>query len=147
MNTNTLPKVSDLTDEQLNILVAEECGATWQDVPPLPKEREWADDIHPKRLLSFEKWDFSHPLCAPIPRCNRKTKDSIQIPRYTESLDAMHKAESSMNDCEIEEYIDVLPLCAGSDLVPKGTASFVAYFATAKQRAQAFVVAKGKATL
>jgi len=115
MKTTDLPKVSDLTDEQLNILIAEECG--------------WKCHAGWWHNLALEEFDHS------------------QSPTYTESLDAMHKAESSMNDCEIEAYIDVLPLCAGSDLVPKGTASFVAYFATAKQRAQAFVVAKGRAVL
>lgn len=128
---HTLPKVSDLTDERLNLIIAEECG--WK--------RVWNFN---KRFALFrlkvEDGDEPAPKDAEL---HTSEVISPPYPRYTESLDAMHEAVERLSELECEEYIN--------DLAPKGKESwwrlFEAVETTAKQRAMAFVIAKGRAVL
>lgn len=102
-----LPKVSDLTDEQLNQMVAEECG--WTNI-------EGGFGCPPERYRS--------PLL-----------------RYTHSLDAMAQAERTLAGENQWAYIEVL-----QDILSTIFTYDIAT-ARAKQRAMAFVVAKGRAVL
>jgi len=81
------------TDQR--IAIAETIGATWQDVPP--EDREWAKQYHPKRLLSFRKWDFTRPCCAPLPIPDPATGDALNVPRYTEDMVAIQDAFRKLN--------------------------------------------------
>ena len=77
-----------MTPEQQRMAIAEACGAIWQEVPP--KEGYL---YRPKRILSFHKWEFDHPRCAPLPIPNPATGDATDVPDYLRNLNAMHEAE------------------------------------------------------
>jgi hypothetical protein len=69
------------------IVIAETLGVAWQDVPP--KERYL---YRPKRILSFHKWEFDHPRCAPLPLPNPITGDATDVPDYPQDRNAMTEA-------------------------------------------------------
>lgn len=132
-----LPKLSELTPEQKRAMIAEACG--WEKVP-----RE-----------NFEKF----PLVTwPVFEKGGKRASIITdtLPDYLGSLDAMHEAEMAIprhdlgaytmqlrriiqRDCNTpEHYVDG---CDRAQLI----ADFWFYHATASQRAEAFLLATGKA--
>ncbi len=70
---------------------------------------------------------------------DRVILEPVPAPDYTSDLNAMHEAEKTLStDEQIEMYLENLTDVSGGD-TPKGKASFTAYFATASQRAEAFM--------
>lgn len=118
-----LPKVTDLTDAQLNILVSEECG--WFGI---------------QKSGRLDGQVVGYPPRAPI------VGKKVVVPNYTESLDAMHKAEKHLGYKCGKYFVAIQKLIPRSyDNNPTIENFFI--HATAKQRAQAFVVAKSRAVL
>lgn len=67
-------------------------------------------------------------------------EDTEEIPDYLNDLNAMHEAEKCIeSDKQIESHLDNLTNVCGGD-TPVGRASFTAYFATAAQRSDAFLL-------
>lgn len=64
------------------------------------------------------------------------------VPDYLNDLNAMRDAEKSIPDGKFELYLKALNEVCGAD-VGEGQASFVPYFATATQRADAFMLTVG----
>lgn len=69
--------------------------------------------------------------------------DAKAVPNYPEDLNACAVFERKMTDEDAEAYLEHLNVACGAD-VEKGESSFVPYFATARQRCVAFLMAKGK---
>lgn len=66
-----------------------------------------------------------------------------RYPDYVHDLNAMHSAEKTLEtEKEICAYMENLTDASGGD-TPVGQPSFCAYFATAAQRAEAFLKTKG----
>jgi hypothetical protein len=102
--------ISNLTtpmkQHKQRIAIAEACGATWVNVPPKP-ENGFSSEYHPKRLLTFTPDDLRI-----LPLADPKTHDSILVPDYLNSLDAMHEAEKVLPDNLFVQYANKIPPCA-----------------------------------
>ena len=118
-------KLSELTPEQKRIVIAKACG--WESI--------WKDDRQ-----NFRGFHLSHAADG---------KHRL-IPDYLNDLNAMHEAEKVLNPyfdkseyaCEMNRYIRFLHEVCG------GVANcFLHHCATAAQRADAFLLATGRAEL
>lgn len=119
MNT-LIAKLSDLSDDQLRVMVAEECG--WTLISELNGESIYrlGEDIalHPDRA------------------------DYNRLPGYLNSLDAIHAAEMQFFD----ELVKAKYWLVLSDVMGNGLQ--VGHWpATARQRVCAFLIAKGLVTV
>jgi hypothetical protein len=116
----TIPKLTDLTDEEINVLIAEACG--------------WRFNEHWANPPGTTSWI---PLSATAEVLHR-----AGMPRYTSDLNAMHLAEKALTGglkagSTMYRYTRALhDLMCG-----------MGHLATAKQRACAFLLAIGKAGL
>ena len=128
-------------DKEIAIALA--CGAKWQEVPAQSgnfydslseEERNFSDQLHPKRILSFRAYDFQSPICAPLPFPDSKG-DAVSIPDYFNDINAMHEAESILDDLQQCQFCDALFRLMNS---PDGVSEFMKVHATASQRAEAF---------
>lgn len=126
----TLPKLSSLTPEQIRVMIAEvlgvvECG-------------EWDHLFHG---VMGKRGTCAHPNCVPIGR----------TPKYDEDLNAMAEAEKVLTASQVrwfEEYLDRIVFKATTDSDWSEGSNLIntkAWHATATQRAQAFLLAIGKA--
>jgi len=110
-----------MTPEKQRIAIAEACG--WTEVKRFQiqngPEHPWF--IQGKTPTSWKGKDVRPWL-----------------PDFLNDLNAMHEAERALKDAECEIYMDTLTETSGGD-VDMGTASFCGYFATAAQRAEAFL--------
>lgn len=128
-----------MNDNEINIAIAEACGAKWQDVPPRPDSL-----YHPKRLLSFSTWEFDKPFCAPLPIPDPKTGDATSIPRYTEDLNAMHEVLKSLDSWDHGAIFDNhLFRVLHRRLKGEGVSTFEKIRASARELAEAFLKTKG----
>lgn len=114
-----------MATKDINIAIAEHQGAVWLEVPP---EENYM--YRPKRLLSFYKWDFNHPRCAPLPFPD-PNGDATDTPRYTEDMKAMQKVEDTLQGADRILYHDTLCGRLGGEEI-HGT------FAKAKERAETY---------
>ena len=106
-----------MSDEQINIAIAEACG--WNDVQRPNNEfgrraYGWMRTEHGNRTLE------------------------TQIPNYCNDLNAMHEAEKRMRSGDWTRYCQYLAEYGG------GTVRFVSVHATAQNRAKAFLKTIGK---
>lgn len=100
-----------------------------------------------QRIAIAEGCGFVPSIEAQIPHrpiwTHPKHKDcywtECDLPDYINDLNAIHEAEDALtNDALVEAYCEHLNKACGSD-VDRGKPSFVAYFSTAAQRAEAFL--------
>lgn len=106
-----------MSPEEMRVRIAEACGF---------KRESWPGGIF--------WYNPDHHLCADGEVIN----DEEDLPDYLNDLNACHEMEKHLvTDEQIESYLENLTSISGGD-TPTGTASFVAYFATAAQRAKAF---------
>jgi hypothetical protein len=133
----TEPCVSqaDMSPEEQRIAIAEACGAKWLAVPPATdlQSAMGFDLYRPGRLLTFMG---EVPQILPIAKTGY---DAIvgDIPDYLNDLNAMHEAEKVLNANQVDAYIDFL-------INGRKATAFMAVFATATQRAEAFLRTIGK---
>jgi hypothetical protein len=106
-----------MTDEQINIAIADACG--W-DMDP--------EEAH--------KWE-SRGRWVKSPRGQMKFRHAI--PDYCNDLNAMHEAEKVFNSWSFWHYADIL-----NRLVPANMGKDSYIRATARQRAEAFLRTLGK---
>lgn len=103
-----------MNDSEINVAIAELCG--W-------KRCETGTDC----------W---------INKEGRHTSSGIEFPNYSQDLNAMHEAEKTLDQVEVEKYTDVLcDEVAGCDPDPNIRGLL---FLNARQRAEAFLRVKGK---
>lgn len=116
-----------MTNEQINIAIAEACG--WNDVRRPNNEfgrraYGWIRTEHGNRTLE------------------------TQIPDYCNDLNAMHEAEGSLNGWKIDTYIGHLYESNQADIISPNLWERIAVrrstHATARQRAEAFLKTIGK---
>lgn len=126
-----LPKVTDLTDAQLNLIIGE-----WMGI--LRHQDGWW-----QKVGMDETWNYisKNPLSEPgiVEAMHR-----WGLPRYTESLDAMAKAEKTLPFNLRQQYCDELGAILSFE---PSDWWFIFITVTAKQRAQAIAVTLGKAVL
>lgn len=123
-----------MTEEQINIAVAEACG--WKKLT-VPLE----DDLGPIGDMTVTKWKRpSNPHGYVDP--------TSSVPNYCNNLNAMHEAEEALNKGEINTYLG--HLYSNTEVAEVGSspwrviAARVAVHATARQRAEAFLRTLGK---
>jgi hypothetical protein len=113
-----------MTNEQINIAIAEACGWTITEVTLMPGLTDVAI-LPPGVSVSDEGavWKYA----------------GTGIPDFVNDLNACSEMEKRLaTDGQIEAYLDNLTDACGGD-TPVGVASFTAYFATARQRCEAFL--------
>ena len=103
-----------MTDEQINIAIAEACGK------PLPLHRSSDPDRH-------EVFDNEWKV----------------IPDYCHDLNAMHEAENVLSDEETFKYSEFVESICKPDNIHPWSWIWNAIHATARQRAEAFLRTKG----
>lgn len=111
-----MKNLTDLTSDEKRVLCAEAC---------LIKCADYGDEKF------FHSGDPLHQMMWP---------DSSQhkhLPHYDTSLDAMAEAEATLNDGERSDYVDII--------TNHGRRAHWGIFATAAQRLDAFLIAKGLA--
>jgi hypothetical protein len=106
-----------MTNEQINIAIAEECG--WTKV--------FSDEWGPLRGL--KSGDKFYTGCA-----------FTIVPDYCNDLNAMHDAEKALNPIKASEYARMLTSIAWESEQPV----FAPMTATARQRAEEFLRTLGK---
>lgn len=135
----TLPKLSSLTPEQIRVMIAEACG--WSFVPGDGGKTDWLTQVYFKGEWKFQTTggfgDF--------------------VPDYLSDLNAMHEAEKVLkksNQFAFLEYQRALwRVVTGRDELNPGIdymhslAMWDVTCATTTQRAHAFLLACGRATL
>lgn len=144
-------QLSKLTPEEKRIAIAKLAG--W-----LP-ERRWRFFYDAERQHGTinmrsreEATEFRKHNIEDWVRCGGDASTVSEIEEYDEyenapdflnDLNAMHEVEKALDTShEIEFYMERLTDTCGGD-TELGKASFVAYFATAEQRADAFLLTKG----
>lgn len=109
-----------MTDQEINIAIAEACGWT---------------NIRTKNLPQFQD-DRRTYLLGTL-----SGSEEIHIPAYSNDLNAMHEAEKTLTGKQVLEYVPILNRCTKcfSHITPA-----IMIFATARQRAEAFLRTIGK---
>lgn len=111
-----------MTDEQMNVAIAEHCG--WRR--PSHKDCKKAK----KNMVIGDSWwlnpngDLEHPR---------------HIPNYCGDLNAMHEAEKMLNKGQHWYYINELTVLTEAEWTACLDEVFVVAAATARQRAEAFL--------
>lgn len=111
-----------MTDEQINIAIAEACG--WTEIQ---EGDPWGTLIgKPNRRIHRDPW--------------HGTEDLFEIPDYCNDLNAMHEAEKTLNQHQSRVYSDYL------NESPQSVTwiSCYVFHQTARQRAESFLKAIGK---
>lgn len=113
-----------MTDEEINVAIAEACG--WRNVREL-------DDIYPDGSVAAGIW-----------RQGADPADSQEraIPDYCNDLNAMHEAEKVLSAAQ--RYANLRNLSQDWRSWNDGTAYLAICYATARQRAEAFLRTIGK---
>lgn len=108
-----------MTDEQINVAIAQECG--------------WKHPLHPDAMAQKQGWSMPEVWWL-----DSKGKMQIKssIPNYCGCLNAMHEAEKVLTDDQREVFY---PRNLGAWQSP-----FNVIYATARQRAEAFLRTVGK---
>jgi len=125
-----------MTNEQINIAIAEACGAKWMN--------RWCAS-HATLTFMEEGSEASNPDWSICSKDKENPMDKT-IPDYCNDLNAMHEAEEILKGMNKAEFAVQLTKSAGKDW-PDGkvaAGSFVHVHSTARQRAKAFLKAKGK---
>jgi hypothetical protein len=112
-----------MSEEQINIAIAEACGWVFKTNSPFV--------ISPE---GKELWDDDDPLTVEIALYWKR------IPDYCNDLNAMHEAEKKLNGIKAAEYARIVTSIAWQSEQP----SYAPITATARQRAEAFLKAIGK---
>lgn len=136
-----LKNVPKLTDDEKRITIAKACGGDrWFVLKKrglfyrLGGSGYTALESEAWKLTDEEADKHVYPHDTPV------AKHAATLPDYLNDLNAMHEAEKCLeSDKQIEYYLDNLTNVCGGD-TPVGRASFTAYFATAAQRADAFLL-------
>ena len=112
-------KLTDLTPEQKRIAIAEACGYV---------------NVH-----KFDKWKEGGPMRDGTligDETGKRPRRRAYIPDYLNDLNAMHEAEKTLTAEQWHEYDRLMPLRDPQKI-----------HATAAQRADAFLLATGRATV
>ena len=118
-----------MTPEQINIAIAEACGAEWVVSRYRLGIRE-ALLVFRDRYTPAESWDI--PSSIEDAKLFRVRSVHHSVPRYCTDLNAMHEAEKYFNDPQLmDEYTENITI------VMDGVGWI--WHATAAQRAEAFL--------
>jgi hypothetical protein len=103
-----------MTNEQINIAIAEACG--------------WHEELEPLGSFNATAWWHNN---------YRYPSNVMPVPNYCKDLNAMHEAEKTLTDDQFEQYRwilwDISPIVAKKDWYRCYLSS------TAHQRAEAFL--------
>jgi hypothetical protein len=109
-----------MTNEQINIAIAEVCGWEWK---PYGDMMAWY-------FNGVMKW------CREVCGLRKDIKPTTPLPDYLNDLNAMHEAEKILTRDQIEVFCD--------QLLPKHHGIWWGIHTTSHQRAEAFLKAIGK---
>ena len=120
----TLEQVKAMTDEELRIRVAELLG--WTNI---------CEESH----YSYDDMEHCDVLCGVS-----KTGCKDEVPNYPRDLNACHKMEETLTDIQFCKYVQILcgHTTTGIKIQWGGPDAGRACRATARQRCEAFIIAK-----
>jgi hypothetical protein len=125
-----------MTDQEINIAIAEACGYVWVHSPKSYIEIDKAGQLYPKERTEVLHPGWVHGKNPAYPMVYHQS----WVPNYCRDLNAMHEAETTITDAS--RYRDALMDAAfGAN---KTRVLFVAWWnADARQRAEAFLKVTG----
>lgn len=132
MNTKELgeKEAKDMTGDELNCMIAELCGAKWMLlIPTSGKKRSLVmpESVFSLKTLGLTEADGTEEICQ-----------IHWLPNYAGDLNAMHKAVLLLDESQKSLYRNTLiGMCEGMN-----SRNWAAIDATARQRAEAFVMAR-----
>lgn len=130
----TLPKANDLSEAELNIIIAEHCGILQYE-------------------LELDQWWMRMGAKGTLNRVSGNPLEMMEalrnwgLPNYTQSLDAMHEAEALLGAGIASRYFHEIQRLTPRSYDNNPTIENFYIHAPSIQRARAFVVTIGRATL
>lgn len=129
-----------LTDEQLNIAVAEACGRFWHSFycPRCKRNIRYFDPVTPEEAKVRNEEISGAGYHMPAGGCGEKLQTCI--PDYLTDLNAMHEVEKGLTREQQNQYMIAIHYTVfGRDLKRVPGFIWANFTATARQRASAFL--------